>query len=50
MRTALQMLPDDIHKSAKVEEWMNFRPELRRETERELAGLDSKDENNGENQ
>lgn len=38
MRTALQMLPDDIRKSAKVEEWMNLRPELRREVERELAG------------
>ncbi|TFH11653.1 MAG: hypothetical protein E4H14_00410 [Candidatus Thorarchaeota archaeon] len=48
MRTALQMLPDDIRKSAKVEEWMNFWPKLRREVERELADLDNNHGNNGE--
>ncbi|MHA1138158.1 MAG: hypothetical protein ACTSSE_16895 [Candidatus Thorarchaeota archaeon] len=48
MRTALQMLPDDIRKSAKVGEWMNFWPELRREVERELADLDNNHGNNGE--
>ena len=36
MRTALNMLPDDIRKSAKVEEWMSFWPNLRRAVEREL--------------
>ena len=49
MRTALQMLPDDIRKSAKVEEWINFWPKLRREVERELAGLDNNHGNNNEN-
>lgn len=40
MRTALQMLPDDIRKSAKVEEWMSLRPKLRLEVEQELDGSD----------
>ena len=35
MRTALQMLPDDIRKSDKVEDWMSFHPGLRRQVESE---------------
>jgi len=35
MRTALQMLPDDIRKSAKVRDWMRLHLELMREIERE---------------
>jgi hypothetical protein len=35
MRTALQMPPDDIRKSAKVKGWMSLHPELRIEIERE---------------
>jgi len=49
MRTALIMPPDDICKRAKVEEWMNLRPKLRRETERELADLDNVGGNDSEN-
>jgi hypothetical protein len=35
MKTALQMLPDDIRKSARVEEWMSLHPELKKRIERE---------------
>jgi len=40
MRTALQMLPDDIRKSAKVEEWIDFHPKLRLEVEQKLDDSD----------
>ena len=50
MRAALIMPPDDIHKQTKVEEWMNFRPELRREVERELAERYSRNRNDDYNQ
>jgi AraC-like DNA-binding protein len=36
MRTALNMLPDDIRKSTKVKEWMDYWPRLRRDIEKEL--------------
>jgi len=36
MKTALQMLPDDFRKRARVEEWMILYPALKRRTEREI--------------
>jgi len=36
MRTALNMLPDDIRKSTKVKEWMSCWPKLRKAVEKEL--------------
>jgi hypothetical protein len=36
MRTSLQMLPDDIRKSAKVKEWMKLNPALAKQIEREI--------------
>jgi hypothetical protein len=48
MKTGLIMPPDDIHKRAKLEKWMSFHPELRKQVERELVDLGLRDENNSE--
>jgi hypothetical protein len=36
MRASLQMLPDDIRKSARVKDWIRLNPELTRQTEKEI--------------